>query len=97
MANHTLTTDPRDPVLAFDYEGRLHEMEQALSHLSHFCELVSEVAKCTAASVVRHPVRPDNLASVFGWIGIELHDLRLHVLELDKELCRSKNGGATHD
>lgn len=82
MHGATTVAHPGDKLLPGD---RLEEIDTTLYHFEHNCALLSAFASQSGATFT-DGLRLEMYAVVFGWIGDELHDVRLSLGELHKEL-----------
>ena len=82
MSNITTTAHPGDKLLPGD---RLEQIDDVLYKFSQMCALFSAFA-CANTSVFTDGLRLEMYATVFGWIGDELEDIRTSLGELHKEL-----------
>lgn len=76
------TAQPGDKLLPGD---RLEELDTALYHFEHVCGLLSDFAGQPGRKFT-DGLQIERYAVVFGWIGDELHDVRLSLNELHQEL-----------
>lgn len=76
---------PGDAILPGD---RLEELNTTLDHFAHMCDLLSAFAGAQGPRHFTDGLSLEMYASLFGWIGDELHDVRLSLNELHQELLR---------
>jgi hypothetical protein len=65
---------------------RLDEIDNTLYRFMHLCALLSAFAGQNGRNPFTDGLRIEMFAVVFGWIGDELHDVRLSLNELHKDL-----------
>ena len=78
------TAQPGGKLLPGD---RLEEIDTTLYHFEHNCALLSAFAGQHGNNVFTDGLRLEMYAVVFGWIGDELHDVRLSLNALQQELA----------
>jgi hypothetical protein len=78
----TSTPTPGAELLPGD---RLEEIDTTLYQFEQMCALLSAFAS-QGQAVFTDGLRLEMYAVVFGWIGDELHDVRLSLEELHKEI-----------
>jgi len=83
MAHTTTVAQPGDKLLPGD---RLDEIDTTLYHLRYICGLIEAVANAAPSGACTDPVDIETISVVFGWIGDELHDVRLGLEEINKAL-----------
>lgn len=66
---------------------RLEEIDTTLYHLQHMCALLSAFAGQPGQNIFTDGLRIEMFAVIFGWIGDELHDARLSLGELHREIA----------
>ncbi len=82
MSNTTPIAHPGNKLLPGD---RLEEIDDVLYKFSQMCALFSAFAYSNTA-VFTDGLRLETYATVFGWIGDELEEVRASLGELHKEL-----------
>lgn len=79
MACTTPTPAQGDNLLPLD---RLEEIDTTLYHFEHILELLSTFA--AGGNKFTDGIQREHYAAVFGWIGSELHDIRVGLNEVHK-------------
>ena len=89
MPHTTATAQPGDPILPGD---RLEEIDTTLYHFEHMCALIEGLTSAAGRGAHTDGLDIEMFVVVFGWIGEELHDIRLGLEDVRKWVFSSPEG-----